>query len=96
MGQGPQLREPEETTVALDRVDGPKDARQPLGIAGLDLERQEIPVELVQVLGRFDQKLADELAVVAHHCQPGVHRTAQLNQARFRPPPRPARTNYTP
>ena len=92
MGQGPQLREPEETTVALDRVDGPKDARQPLGIAGLDLERQEIPVELVQVLGRFDQKLADELAVVAHHCQPGVRRAGAAEPGEI-PPTAATRTN---
>ena len=56
-------------------MDGAEDARQPLRIAGLGLEGQQIPVELVQVLGRFDQKFVDELVVVGHHlAHPGVHR----------------------
>ena len=66
VGQGPELGKPEEATVALDRVDGAKNARQPLRVAGGLFERKEIPVELIEVFTRLDEKFLDEFTVVVH------------------------------
>ena len=70
VGQGPELGKPEEATVALDRVDGAKNARQPLRVAGGLFERKEIPVELIEVFTRLDEKFLDEFTVVVHSSPP--------------------------
>jgi hypothetical protein len=64
--QGAEFGEAEEAAVALDRVHRAKNARQPLGIVGAFLQRDQIAVELIEVLARFDEKLLDEFAVVVH------------------------------
>ena len=66
MGQGPELGEAKEAAIALDRVHRAKDTRQPLGIIGAFLQRDQVAVELIEVLARFDEKLLDEFAVVVH------------------------------
>lgn len=66
VGERAELREPEEAAVALDGVDGAKDARERLEILRPLLEREEVAVDLIEVLRRFDEELLDELSVVAH------------------------------
>ena len=66
MRQGAEFGEAEEAAVALDRVHRAKNARQSLGIVGAFLERDQVAVELIEVLARFDEKLLDEFAVVVH------------------------------
>ena len=64
--QGTELGEAEEAAVALDRVDSAKNARQSLGIVGAFLERDQVAVELIEALARFDEKFLDEFAVITH------------------------------
>ena len=66
MRDRPELGETEESARPLDRVDGAKDARQPLGIARVLLEGDEVLVELVEILGRLDEELPHEFFVVVH------------------------------
>ena len=66
MRQGPEFGEAEEATVALDRVHCAKNARQPLGVVGAFLQRDQVAVELIEVLACFDEKLLDKFAVVVH------------------------------
>ena len=66
VGDRPELGEPEESGRPLDRVDGAEDARQPLGVAGILLQRDEVPVELVEILGRLDEELPHVFFVVVH------------------------------
>ena len=66
MRQGTEFGEAEEAAVALDRVHRAKNARQPLGVVGAFLQRDQVAVELIEVLARFDEKLLDEFAVVVH------------------------------
>ena len=62
----PELGETEESARPLDRVDGAKDAPQPLGIARVLLEGNEVLVELVEILGRFDEEVPHVFLVVVH------------------------------
>ena len=64
--EGTELGEAEEAAVALDRVDRAKNARQPLWIVGVFLQRDQVAVELIKALARLDEKFLDEFAVVAH------------------------------
>ena len=64
--QGTEFGEAEEAAVALDRMHRAKNARQPLGIVGAFLQRDQVAVELIEVLARFDEKLLDEFTVVVH------------------------------
>ena len=50
MRQGAEFGEAEEAAVALDRVHRAKNARQPLGIVGAFLKRDQVAVELIEVL----------------------------------------------
>ena len=50
MRQGAEFGEAEEAAVALDRVHCAKNARQPLGIVGAFLKRDQVAVELIEVL----------------------------------------------
>ncbi len=61
VGERPELREREEARRSLDRVDRPEDPRQGLDIRGILLERDEVTIELVEVLVAFDEELVDQV-----------------------------------
>ena len=62
----PELGEAEEPARPLDRVNGAEDARQPLRIARVLLEGDEVLIELVEILGRLDEELPHVFFVVVH------------------------------
>ncbi len=82
----PELREPEESARPLDGVDGAEDARQPAGIARIGLEGDQVAVELIEILRRFDEELTDEFFVFAHA-------TTRMARVEGRLPPDPYLTS---
>ena len=60
--------EGQEAAGALDRVDRPEDARQPLAGVGVLLEGDQVGVELVEVLVTLDQELLDDVVQTVHGC----------------------------
>jgi hypothetical protein len=45
----------------------PEDGRDAIGGRGIDLERHEVLVELVEVVGALDQELAEDVIFVDGH-----------------------------
>jgi ubiquinone biosynthesis protein UbiJ len=64
VGETTELREAEEAAGSLDGMDRSENARQTVRIPRIRLQGNKITIELVEILGRLDEKLADELAVV--------------------------------
>ena len=60
--------EGEEAAGALDGVDRPEDAGQPLAGVGLLLEGDQVGVQLVEVLVALDQELLDDVVQTVHGC----------------------------
>jgi len=56
-----ELAEGEEATRALDRVDRPEHAGEQRARVGLLLQRDEVAVELVQILVTLHEELLDDL-----------------------------------
>ena len=63
-----QAVERQEAAGALDRVDRPEDARQPLARVRLLLQGDEVRVQLVEVLVALDQELLDDVVQTVHRC----------------------------
>ncbi len=61
VGQLLQAAEAQEASGPLNGVDGPEDAPEQLTRRGVLLERHEIPVQLVEVLGALNEELLDYL-----------------------------------
>ena len=66
MGQRTKFGKPKEAAGPLDRVHRAKDAGQPLRIVRVLLERNQILVELIEILLALDKELLHELFVAAH------------------------------
>ena len=60
--------EGQEAAGALDRVDRPEDAGQPLAGVGVLLEGDQVGVQLVEVLVTLDQELLDDVVQTVHGC----------------------------
>jgi hypothetical protein len=82
VGQRLQAAERQEAAGALDRVDRAEDARDQIAGARVLLQRDEVPVDLVQVLMALHEELADDLTKVFHGLPPA---------RRSKTPHRPAR-----
>jgi hypothetical protein len=83
VGDRLQLAEGKEAARALDRVDRAEDAAQQLSRAGLALERDQVAVELVQVLVALHEELLDDLVDLIHRgCLPSF---VPFDEA-YRPP----------
>ena len=67
-----QTIEREEAARALDRVDRAEHAAQQPAVARRALERDEVAVELVEVLVTLDEELADDVVDVLHAGPPGA------------------------
>ncbi len=74
VGEALQLAEREEPARALDRVDRPEHAAQQLARAGGALERDQVRVELVEVLVTLHQELVDDVVQILHVGLPRAHR----------------------
>jgi hypothetical protein len=59
-----ELDEAEEAARPFDAVDDAKDVREPVLLARVFLEREQIVVQSVEVLERLDQEVPDQLLVV--------------------------------
>ena len=60
--------EGQEAAGALDGVDRPEDAGQPLAGVGVLLEGDQVGVQLVEVLVTLDQELLDDVVQTVHAC----------------------------
>ncbi|MGA1618398.1 MAG: hypothetical protein ACO37F_07765 [Pirellulales bacterium] len=74
VGNGAEFCETKEPAGSLDGVNRPENAGQPVRVVRITLQRDEIPIELVQIRGRFDQKFSDEFIVVGHRSSGGSPR----------------------
>ncbi len=75
MRHGSQLVECQETRCAFDGVNRAENAGQDLAVVGTLLQRNQVPVQTVQVLVTFDQKLFDNVVGIIHGEYP-LHRRA--------------------
>ena len=66
MGQFLQMGEVKEPTGAFDRVDGAKNPRKQLWVVRVFLQRDQIDVELIEILVALLQKGGNEFVVHVH------------------------------
>jgi hypothetical protein len=66
MRQRTQFGESKEAAGSLDRVHRAEDAGQPPRIARMLLERDEILIELIEILRALDKEFLHKLFVTAH------------------------------
>ena len=70
MGNGFEGTKGEETTRALDGVDGAKDPPKDLPVRGVLLEVHQVLIELVEVFDALGQKLCDDGIHPTHEVSP--------------------------